>query len=131
MYSRNSYDHEEDEKRKIGDDGLTADDIEQCIYSLGDHATYLQFNRDPVISMINYLEKYFDESGPECVNTGLQISSGSRGARLSHGHGRQYQYVRQTLILWKHVLGNMFLLWDMAEKDLLDGDQPYRLRDTG
>eukprot|EP00400_MALV-I_sp_L67-5_P000762 gene762-1050_t len=131
LYSRSSYEQDDDDdKRAIGQDGLTEDDIEQCIYSLGDHATYLEFNRDPCVKMLRYLDHFFKEDEYE-EGLSLAISSGRGGARLSHGHARQFQYVKQTLILWKHVLGSMFLLWDMAERDLLDPEQPYRLRDTG
>ena len=76
LYSRSSYERDDEDKRAIGQDGLTEDDVEQCIYSLGDHQTYLQFNRDPVCKMIYYLEKYFSEDAPDDDGLSLSISSG-------------------------------------------------------
>ena len=40
-------------------DGLTDDEIEWCLYSMGDNSSFLVFNRDPVDRMISYLKKYF------------------------------------------------------------------------
>lgn len=36
---------------------------------------------------------------------------GCGGARLTHGHERQYQYVLQTLTLWREISNDMFKLW--------------------
>lgn len=130
---RNAY--AEDSSDEETQDGLTEDDVEQCIYSLGDHSTYLRFNRDPVVKMLGYLRKYFDpnqvETSPVGANISLAINSGVAGARLTHSHQRQYAFVLQTLILWKHVLGDMFRLWHLAEADLLSEKNRYRLIDTG
>jgi len=124
--------HESSEEEAA--EGLTEDDIEQCIYSLGDHSTYLRFNRDPVVRMLQYLKKFFHPDTPDSTDPerlSLSIQEGVDGARLSHSHQRQYSFVLQTLILWKHVLNEMFQLWHLAEQDLLNECNAYQLRDTG
>ncbi|KAL8270109.1 hypothetical protein Esti_005963 [Eimeria stiedai] len=122
---------------------LTAEDIEQCLYSLADHNTYLRFNKTPCDRMIQFLHEYFS---PETAQDefSLAISYGSGGARLSHSHRqanaislaflcfiRQYLYVLQSLTLWREICSEMFVLWAMAEADLLQSNNHYRLRDTG
>lgn len=59
-----------------------------------------------------------------------QINAGRNGARLSHSHATQYSYVQQSLLLWREIIGQLSLMWSLAEADLLDGPG-YRLRDTG
>lgn len=44
---------------------------------------------------------------------------------------RQYQYVLQTLTLWREISDDMFKLWYLAENDLLGQGNYYRLQDTG
>lgn len=61
----------------------------------------------------------------------LAISGGSGGARLTHSHRRQLAYVSQSLALWSEVAGDMFRLWALADADLLDPRNPYRLQNTG
>lgn len=80
--------------------------------------------------MIRYLKQYFSQDEPE-PGFSLAITSGRGGARLSHSHQRQYTYVIQSLTLWREVLQEMLGLWGLAEKDLLNSNNPYRLRDTG
>jgi len=53
------------------------------------------------------------------------------GARLSHSHARQFRFAEQSLSLWRAIVNDMFRLWSLAEADLLSGDAPYALRDTG
>jgi len=69
------------------------------------------------------------EKGPS--RRSLAIQSGCKGARLTHDHGRQYQFAIQTLTLWREVQNDMFKLWCLAEDDLLDPNNYYSLRDTG
>ncbi|PHJ24171.1 adenylosuccinate lyase [Cystoisospora suis] len=111
-------------------DVLTPEEIEQCLYSLGDHNTYLRFNREPCDRMIGFLRQYFDPGEPE-EGYSLAISSGCAGARLTHSHSRQFVYVLQSLTLWREVCSDMFVLWQMAEADMLHTGNYYRLRDTG
>eukprot|EP00441_Pelagodinium_beii_P020222 CAMPEP_0197670262 /NCGR_PEP_ID=MMETSP1338-20131121/74138_1 /TAXON_ID=43686 ORGANISM="Pelagodinium beii, Strain RCC1491" /NCGR_SAMPLE_ID=MMETSP1338 /ASSEMBLY_ACC=CAM_ASM_000754 /LENGTH=583 /DNA_ID=CAMNT_0043249973 /DNA_START=6 /DNA_END=1754 /DNA_ORIENTATION=- len=133
MYSlgilRSSY-QESDSEDEQGDD-LTEDIVEQCIYSIGDHSTYLRFNREPCDRLLSYLKEYFDPQDPGHAEYSLAIEEGKDGARLSHPHQRQYTFVLQSMTLWREVLDNMFQLWHLAEEDLLDEEHAYQLADTG
>ena len=108
---------------------IRAEEIRQCMYSLSDHNAYLRFNKEPVDRAIQYLEAWF-QPGSEGQHS-LAISVGQNGARLSHNHARQYTYARQTLYLWREIMGDMFRLWCLAEEDLLREGNHYRLTDTG
>lgn len=103
--------------------------------TVGCSRLYLSFtiraNRDPCEKMLDYLQKYFHPTKVTDSEFSLSIRSGSGGARLSHDHAKQYQYVLQSLSLWREVLHDMFKLWCFAEEDLLDENNWYRLRDTG
>ncbi|KAK1933326.1 hypothetical protein X943_003140 [Babesia divergens] len=109
---------------------LTQEEVEACLYSLGDHSSHLRAFRRPCDLMIAYLKENFNpkDSNPKY---NLSISAGCEGARLSHEHARQYTYVLQSLTLWREISNDMFALWQFAEADLLDSQNPYRLRNTG
>lgn len=108
---------------------LSADDIRLSLASIADSQSYLASNRSPIVRMINYLQEFFK---PEQVepNCSLEIRAGKNGARLSHSHASQYEYVLQSLLLWKNLTTAMLRLWWAVEEDLLSGSM-YRLRDTG
>lgn len=128
---RSSYaDSDSDDDAKNTED-LTEDEVEQCIYSLGDHSTYLRFNREPCDRLIEYLKDFFHPTNPGSGEYSLAIEEGVAGARLSHNHQRQYTFVLQSMTLWREVLDNMFQLWHLAEEDLLDEEHVYSLTDTG
>ena len=80
--------------------------------------------------MIDYLLQYFNPTSYE-PGFSLAISSGREGSRLSHIHEKQYQYVIQSLTLWREILHELFMLWSFAEDDLIDSTNYYRLVDTG
>lgn len=125
---RSSYaESDSDEEDKNGE--LTEDAVEQCIYSLGDHSTYIRFNREPCDRLIAYLKEFFNPEDPG--HCSLAIAEGVDGARLTHDHRRQYTFVLQSMTLWREVLDNMFQLWHLAEEDLLDDENAYVLTDTG
>jgi len=117
--------------RKFSDDNITEEEIEWCLYSIGDNSSFLVFNRDPVDHMISYLKQNFPESLDQDNVRSLAIRCGYKGARLSHPHSQQYQYCLQTLTLWREIQNDMFKLWCMAEEDLLHSNNYYSLRDTG
>ena len=116
--------------RKYKRPEIDADLLRQCLYSIGDNNAFLRTNRDPCEQMIVYLKQFFDATKAE-NGLSLAIQSGREGARLSHGHDRQYQYVLQSLTLWREILHDMFMLWTLAETDLLEASNYYSLRDTG
>eukprot|EP00927_Polykrikos_kofoidii_P029902 TRINITY_DN2578_c0_g1_i1.p1 TRINITY_DN2578_c0_g1~~TRINITY_DN2578_c0_g1_i1.p1 ORF type:complete len:618 (-),score=106.73 TRINITY_DN2578_c0_g1_i1:36-1829(-) len=128
---RSRYDESDSEDDMKTNEELTEDEVEQCIYSLGDHSTYLRFNRAPCDRLLAYLKEYFDPVNPGPAGCSLAIEEGVAGARLSHSHQRQYTFVLQSMTLWREVLDNMFQLWHLAEEDLLDEEHAYALTDTG
>merc|ERR1719356_1036461 len=130
-FLRSSYGDSESEDDSKNNEDLTEDEVEQCIYSLGDHSTYIRFNREPCDRLINFLKEYFDPVNPGPPEYSLAIEEGRDGARLSHNHQRQYSFVLQSMTLWREVLDNMFQLWHLAEEDLLDEEHVYALTDTG
>ena len=48
--------------RKFSNDDFGEEEIEWCLYSIGDNSSFLVFNRDPVDQMISYLTKNFPEN---------------------------------------------------------------------
>lgn len=96
---------------------LSSDQIRLCLYSLTDNHSYLHSNRDPVDAMISLLEQYFSVDSIE-DQFSLAISAGREGARLSHNHERQYNFVLQSLTLWREIAHDMFRLWILAEDGL-------------
>ncbi|KAI9182965.1 hypothetical protein H9P43_003881 [Blastocladiella emersonii ATCC 22665] len=114
--------------RKYATPSLTADDLRSVLYSIGDHHHYLHFHRDPCDHLLKHLNTFF--GGEEPVGGSLAIRAGSFGARLTHSHAKQYAYVSQSLALWREIENDMFMLWSLAEADLLSSDG-YRLRNTG
>lgn len=109
---------------------LSEEDILRCLYSISDNNAYLTFNRDPIDRMIEYLKTYFTSSSHD-QGRSLAIQGGAGGARLTHNHHRQYTYVLQTLTLWREIAHEMFKLWFMADADMLQERNYYRLQNTG
>jgi len=109
---------------------ISSEEIEYCLYSITDNNSFLNSNALPIENMIEFLKEHFS---PQKVEEGydLSISSGNNGARLSHSHETQYHYVLQSLMLWKEIVDNMFMLWALSEDDLLNSKNPYKLTDTG
>jgi hypothetical protein len=116
--------------RKYASSAISSDEIERCIYSIGDNHSFLRGTRDPIDYMLKYLVHYFS---PNRIEEGysLAISAGVNGARLTHNHARQFHYVKQSLSLWREVAHEMFKLWILAEQDLLETTNLYKLKDTG
>lgn len=81
--------------------------------------------------MLAYLEEFFHPTEAECEEFSLSIAAGAQGHRLSHDHETQYTYVNQTLKLWREILNEMFMLWTLADQDMLSAGNPYRLSQTG
>ena len=102
----------------------------QCMYSIGDNNSFLAGTRDPLDAMLDYLDEYFRPDAVE-PHFSLSIQVGTNGARLSHSHERQYNYVKQSLTLWREIMNDMFQLWYVSDQDLLREGGHYRLCDTG
>lgn len=120
--------------RRYATAGLSPDNVKQCLYSIGDNASYLNSNCKPVDEVITLLKKYFDPQivgNNPSMDRSLAIYGGQDGARLTHTHERQFNYVLQTMTLWREILHEIFRLWTLAETDLLDSAVPYKWRDTG
>jgi hypothetical protein len=116
--------------RKYECAALPYEEVRTCILSIGDANSYLFYNRDPVIKMIELLKTHFS---PDSFAPGhsLAILSGVGGARLTHSHQHQYEYCLQSMTLWRTILHNMYKLWMLTEADLLDPNNRYRLVNTG
>ncbi|KAJ3369538.1 hypothetical protein GGF31_005248 [Allomyces arbusculus] len=116
--------------KKYATRSLSPEMIRQLLYSIGDHHHYLRFHRDPCDRMLRYLTTHF--SSENGTTPSLAIRAGAGGARLSHSHSKQFAYVFQSLVMWREVAHDMFMLWALAEDDMLaSGANTYRLRDTG
>lgn len=89
---------------KYSKNGLTQEQVRQCLYSIGDNHAFLRANRDPCDKMITYLKQYFHPTQAKDQKSSLAIRSGKNGARLSHDHSKQYAYVLQSLTLWREIL---------------------------
>lgn len=84
--------------------GLSQENIRQCLYSIGDNHAFLRANRDPCERMIGYLQQYFHPTQSKEAGSSLAIRNGKDGARLSHDHSKQYAFVLQSLTLWREIL---------------------------
>jgi len=117
---------------KYSDTFSTPEQFEVAFRSISDNHSFLQWARSPIDKMIAYLKKYFDPEDMDARgDLDLSIAYGRGGARLSHSHKVHYHYVLQSLTLWREILHNMFMLWCLAEDDLLEQNNGYRLRETG
>mmetsp|Transcript_30590 Transcript_30590/g.40416 ORF Transcript_30590/g.40416 Transcript_30590/m.40416 type:complete len:746 (-) Transcript_30590:92-2329(-) len=139
---------------------LTEEDIQRVLDSISDANNYLAFNMAPVQAMLKRLETHFKKNAPEdpyslkiggsgrFMNSGSRYFSGgssslysslyggyssqsSGGAKLNHDHSTQFTFVKQSLMLWREIMANMFKLWYYADQDLLSGYGGYHLANTG
>lgn len=110
---------------------LSQDDIKLCLYSICDNNSFLNSNLLPIEQCIELLVEYFEPAVIRDSKYSLAITDGAGGARLSHSHNLQYNYVLQSMTLWSTIVRDMFRLWYLAEADLLGTDHPYELKQTG
>lgn len=110
---------------------VTAENIEIAIRSLNDANCFSNDNADSADKMMKLLQKYFSNCQPNSPTFDLTITEGLDGSRLTHEHTTQYNFVMQSLALWKNISSNMFRLWIIAENDLLNPEVPYEFRFTG
>ncbi|KAG2198500.1 hypothetical protein INT46_011303 [Mucor plumbeus] len=114
---------------KHANERISKEDIERCLLSMSDNNAFLMANRDPCDKMLKYLSKYFTPTKHD-HGYSLAISAGRHGHRLTHSHSTQYTYVHQSITLWREIMNEMFLLWSMADEDLIS-PSAYRLTNTG
>ncbi|CAO3607421.1 unnamed protein product [Mucor fragilis] len=114
---------------KHANDTISKEEIERCLLSMSDNNAFLKANRDPCDKMLKYLSKYFTPTKHD-HGYSLAISAGRHGHRLTHSHSTQYTYVHQSVTLWREIMNEMFLLWSMADEDLIS-PSAYRLTNTG
>eukprot|EP01060_Flectonema_neradi_P009272 TRINITY_DN1661_c2_g1_i1.p2 TRINITY_DN1661_c2_g1~~TRINITY_DN1661_c2_g1_i1.p2 ORF type:complete len:455 (+),score=61.36 TRINITY_DN1661_c2_g1_i1:218-1582(+) len=115
--------------QRVGN-GNTKERVEQLIRSIDDCNCYLRDNCDTIVELLELLEEKFSPDNIE-ADLALSIAEGTDGSRLSHDHAQQYQYVLQSLTLWKNITANMYKLWLTMETDLLDSECDYTLSNTG
>jgi len=115
---------------KYQNNQLTKQDIEIVLDSIRDSISYALANRHPVDRMIDYLHHFFRRDQPLDPKLSLQITNGQGGSCLSHTHSTQFQFVHQSLLLWREIQHNMFRLWKAADTDLL-GSSSYTYVNTG
>ena len=108
--------------------------VQLVLNSIKDYTLLVNSFLDPLTELIGYLTGFFDPKSDKIDGfnlrlTSLAIRAGENGSRLSHSHHRQFQYVLQSLRLWREVLMYVMPIWMKAEEDLLGNN--YRLADTG
>lgn len=108
--------------------GFTKEEIRQVLYSIGDYNAYTHMNRKPILRFIQRLEQFQTPEIKQKFSIGIQY--GRSGARLTHDHDRQLQYVQQSLTLWSIIQREMIHLWSIADDDLFNGSN-YKLSFTG
>ena len=156
-YARKSAAAQEIIKRYAEGDQSREVVVQRCIDSISDYQAFLRFNVGPVEQALGYLTQYFKENAAthelsdltlRPVSTGRSMFSSSygssyggysfsgnslsyrnRGACLSHNHATQYQFVLQSLTLWKEIMNRLPMMWFAADHDMVE--QSYRLADTG
>jgi len=84
---------------------LKEEDVRHCLYSIGDNNSFLNSNRKPILDCIGLLQQFFSTRAGD---SSLAIDIGQDGARLSHDHEMQYNYVLQSLHLWAAIIEDTF-----------------------
>ena len=105
--------------------------IYSYIIILKDANAYQEANARPVERIIHWLGTLFSPEDAAVGDDSLAIERGRGGSKLSHSHRTQFYFVMQSLTLWREIVGDLARLWITAERDLFDGRNPYRLRNTG
>jgi len=118
--------------KKYASEKLGEETVRLVIASISDNFSFLRSFREPVDKMIGYLKTYFDpKNEPKDPVLSLRLRRGVGGSKETRSHETQFFYVYQSLLLWREIMGNFFRLWFLAEDDLLDNRNGYRLANTG
>ncbi|CCW61149.1 unnamed protein product [Phytomonas sp. EM1] len=114
-----------------GDDPERRGVVERCLRSMDDVSQFLRSNCRPLRFLSECVKEEFQSMDSSSVYN-LSISAGRGGARFSHNHKLQCQYVRESLYLWETVQRRIFEMWEVAEADMLvDGGGRYDFVNTG
>eukprot|EP00760_Papus_ankaliazontas_P034420 PhM_4_TR7180/c0_g1_i1/m.29963 len=111
--------------------GVSKEEVELAIYSIADANQYATDNAECVFKFVSLLREHFNPDAPFAPEFDLGITEGESGSRLTHNHKDQFYFVQQTLTFWKNILLQMFSLWTIAERDILNGELPYVYEETG
>jgi len=109
---------------------LPEEQLERVLVSVSDANSFLASNRVPVDRMIANLTTYFHPDKKEEGHS-LSIKYGYGGSKLSHDHTTQFTFVLQSLVLWREIMHDMYMLWMCTEEDLLSEKNRYQLWNTG
>lgn len=109
---------------------LAEDKVEIAVRSLNDANCFSNDNVETTTRLLELLKEHFKPNEFSDA-TNLTIDEGTDGSRLSHNHRMQYFFVLQSLSLWKNICRKMYVLWSIAEEDMLNPDEKYELRSTG
>ncbi|KAG5491322.1 hypothetical protein JIQ42_01221 [Leishmania sp. Namibia] len=109
---------------------LQEDTVEVVVRSLNDANCFSNDNVETSEQLLKLLKQHFTPNS--CTElTSLAIDEGADGSRLTHNHRMQYIFVLQSLSLWKNICRKMYVLWSIAEEDMLNPNEKYELRMTG
>lgn len=114
---------------RYGDGGREL--IERCLRSIDDVQQFIEGHVEPLQWMRRILCQEF---GPlnNSSKYNLSIRAGVEGAKFSHDHKRQCQYVAESLLLWENVQRSIFDFWQTFEDDMIiDGYGQYQFVNTG
>jgi hypothetical protein len=78
--------------------------VKLVVASLADNESFIRTNRGPVDRMIMYLKQFF---APHVHQHGeaLDIRAHREGSMLTHSHETQYNFVLQSMMLWREIQG--------------------------
>lgn len=113
-----------------GGDAAKAKVVDLCVVSIGDAIALIDTNRIVTAKLILWLDFYFRGAGDN-PKRDLTIVRGTGGSMLSHGHDKQYNYVRESLLLWDYMQKDIFKMWEAVENDMIVNGGGYRIADTG
>ncbi|KAH9598250.1 Protein of unknown function DUF2009 [Trypanosoma melophagium] len=105
--------------------------IERCLRSIDDVFQFIEGNIEPLRWMRRIIQNDFLPLDNHSKYN-LSIRAGFGGAKFSHSHKQQCQYVAESLTLWENVQRSIFEFWQVSEDDMLiGGDGQYRFVNTG
>ncbi|KEG12861.1 hypothetical protein DQ04_01371080 [Trypanosoma grayi] len=105
--------------------------VERCLRSIDDVHQFIEGNVKPLQWMRHVIRTEFFRLEPQSKHN-LSIRAGVGGAKFSHDHRRQCQYVMESLTLWENVQRNIFEFWQVSEDDMLiEGEGFYSFTNTG